>query len=93
MESECDHCIKTYSSVNHSRYIARFSYHKQTLWLQSGCFLIFHQIQLEMFLKCFLNLKTSNDNNNPDQAIVMQEKGRSSFVKYAMDVHNISLLV
>ena len=47
---------------------------KHTLQLQPGCFLIFHQIQPKMFLNCFLNLKTFNDNNSPDKAIVMQEK-------------------
>ena len=38
------------------------------------CFCILRQIQPKIFLKCFLNLKTSNDNNNSDMAIVMQEK-------------------
>ena len=38
------------------------------------CFFIFRQIQPKVFPTCFLNLKTSNDNNNPDMAIVMQEK-------------------
>ena len=38
-----------------------------------------------MFPKSFLNLKTSNDDSNPDEAIEMEEKGCSGFVKHAMD--------
>ena len=42
---------------------------------------------------CFLNLKTSNDNNNPDSAIVMQENGCSGIVKHIRDVHSMFLPV
>ena len=52
---------------------------------------MFLQIQPKIFLKCFLNLETSNDNNNPDYAIVMQ--GCSGFVRHAIDIHSIFLLV
>ena len=43
-------------------------------------------------LEYFLNLKTFNDNNNPDGAIVMQEKGFSGVVRHAMGVHSILLV-
>ena len=56
--------------------------HKTPLWLQPGCFSIIRQIQSEMFLRCFLNLKTSSDNSIPDQATVKQEKGCSGFERY-----------
>ena len=46
-----------------------------------------------MFLKCLLNLKTSNDSNSPDQATVMQGKGFSGFVRLVMDAHYIVLLI
>ena len=36
--------------------------------------------------KCFLKQRTSNDNNNPDSVIAMQEKGYSGFVRHVMDV-------
>ena len=45
-----------------------------------------------MFLKFLLNLKTLDDNNNPDLAIVMQEIRCSGFGKHVMDVHSIFLL-
>ena len=38
-------------------------------------------------------LKTSNDNNNPDKAIVMQKGGCSGSVRHVMDVVSIFLLV
>ena len=42
---------------------------------------------------CLINLKTSNDNNNPGWAIVMQEKGCSGFLRLVMDLVSILLLV
>ena len=71
----------------------RFFYERQTLWLRPGFFLIFRQIQALMCIKCFLNLKTSSDNSNPDLAIVMQNKGCSGFAKHVVDAHSIFLLV
>ena len=64
-------------------------YKKQTLWLQPPCFSNF----VKSSLKSALNLKTSNDNNNPEYAIMMQEKGCSGIVRHVMDVHSILLLV
>ena len=43
-------------------------------------------------LQYFINLKTFTDNNNPDGAIVMQEKGFSGVVRHAMGVHSILLV-
>ena len=43
-------------------------------------------------LKCFLTLKTSDDNDNSDQAIGMQEKGCSDFVRHVIDVDSMFLL-
>ena len=51
------------------------------------------KLSLPMFLEHFFNLKTSNDNNNPDKAIVMQTKGCSGFVRHVMDVRSIFLMV
>ena len=44
-----------------------------------------------MFLKFSLNLKASNENNIPDYATVMQEKGCSGFVRHAVVVNSMSL--
>ena len=44
-------------------------------------------------LRCFSNLKTSNNCSIPDQAIVMQDKECSGFVRHIMDVHSNFLLV
>ena len=47
-----------------------------------------------MFVNCALNLKTFNDNNYQDyEAMMRHEKGRSGFVRHALDVHSIFMLV
>ena len=60
---------------------------KRALWLQPGCFLIFHQIQAQIFL----NSKASSDNNNPGWTIELQEKG--CFVRNLIDFNSIFNLV
>ena len=74
------------------QYIHKYTFHLHPyskhvmsipFWLQPGCYLIFHQIQPQMFLKLFLTLETSSDTTNVDHAIVMKEKERSGFVRHA----------
>ena len=66
-----------------------FSCKKQTLCFQPRCYSMARKIQPKMFLKYVLKLKTSTDNNNPDLAIVMQDKGYSGFVRNVMDFNSI----
>ena len=54
---------------------------------------MFRNISSNPALNVFFCLNTCNDNSNPDQVIVLQEKGCPGFVRHVMDVHFIFLLV
>ena len=54
---------------------------------------MFREIQPKVFVKCFLNLETSNDNSNPRLGNCNARKGCPGFLRHVMAIDSIFLLV